>query len=328
MPVPACGNGRARAERPRARRSPLEGGVYPRAGRSPLEGGVYPQAGRSSLEGGVYPRARRSLLEGTFEWAALVGRGGHRGVGRAPCALKQDALSFGFLQVLSGISHLFKGTPRAVPDTLHLVLCLREGMQIFVKTLHRQGAQTSLGWLPLRQVSVSQDKSLPCTASSAPTIAWAPMHGSGEAIDACGEANLHVTRERQLAAIQPTCSGRGLNASLTSRATVTSPSTSTLPHARPNPRHSSTLYDAHGPRLRLARGKLGKYSGRLRQDQTTRGEGQASRSEQSGLATRRLPQQDIATELQCSPTDDDVRRDVPTVRHCISFFLPFVPLSL
>jgi hypothetical protein len=78
MPVPVCENGRARAERPRAR--------------------------RSSLEGGVYPRARRSLLEGTFEWAALVGRGGHRGVGRAPCALKKDALSFGFLQVLSGIS--------------------------------------------------------------------------------------------------------------------------------------------------------------------------------------------------------------------------------
>jgi hypothetical protein len=59
MPVPACGNGRARAEEPRARRSPLEGGVH--------------------------PRARRSLLEGTFEWAALVDRGGHRSVGRAPC---------------------------------------------------------------------------------------------------------------------------------------------------------------------------------------------------------------------------------------------------
>jgi hypothetical protein len=73
MLVPACGNGRACAERPRARQSLLEGGVYPRAGRSPLEGGVY-------------PRARRSLLEGTFEWAALVGRGGHRGVGRAQCA--------------------------------------------------------------------------------------------------------------------------------------------------------------------------------------------------------------------------------------------------
>jgi hypothetical protein len=87
MPVPAYGNGRARAERPRARWSLLEGGVYPRARQSLLEGGMCPRAGRSPLEGGVYPRVRRSLLEGTFEWAALVGRGGHHGVGRAPCVL-------------------------------------------------------------------------------------------------------------------------------------------------------------------------------------------------------------------------------------------------
>jgi hypothetical protein len=33
----------------------------------------------------VCPRAGRSLLEGIFEWAALVGRGGYRGVGRALC---------------------------------------------------------------------------------------------------------------------------------------------------------------------------------------------------------------------------------------------------
>jgi hypothetical protein len=33
----------------------------------------------------VWPRARRSLLEGIFEWAALVGHRGHRGVGHAPC---------------------------------------------------------------------------------------------------------------------------------------------------------------------------------------------------------------------------------------------------
>jgi hypothetical protein len=85
MPVPACGNGRARAECPRARRSPLEGSVYPRARRTPLEGGA------------------------TFEWAALVGRGGHRGVGRALCAFKQGALGFGF----------FVGFKRGLP------ICLR-----------------------------------------------------------------------------------------------------------------------------------------------------------------------------------------------------------
>jgi hypothetical protein len=80
-----------------------------------------------------------------------------------------------------------------------------------------------------------------------------------------------------------------LNANLTTRTTITSPSTSTLPHAKLSPRHSSTLYDARGPRLRLARGKSSKYLGRLRQAQTTRGEGQASQREQFNPATRRLP---------------------------------------
>jgi hypothetical protein len=56
----------------------------PRARGSPLEGALNPRAGRNLLEGGVRPRARRSLLEGTFDWAALVGRGDHRSVGRAP----------------------------------------------------------------------------------------------------------------------------------------------------------------------------------------------------------------------------------------------------
>jgi hypothetical protein len=97
-----------------------------------------------------------------------------------------------------------------------------------------------------------------------------------------------------------------LNVSLTRRATITSPSTSTLPHAKLNPRHSSTLYDPREPRLRLTRGKSSKYSGRLRQYQTPRGEGQVSRGEQPDPATRRLPQQDIKTKLQCSLTDDDV----------------------
>jgi hypothetical protein len=78
MTIPACGNGRARVERTRARRSPLEGGVC--------------------------PRARRSRLEGIFEWAALVGRGGYRGVGRALCVrLSKIRLALVFLQVLSRI---------------------------------------------------------------------------------------------------------------------------------------------------------------------------------------------------------------------------------
>jgi hypothetical protein len=151
-----------------------------------------------------------------------------------------------------------------------------------------------------RQVSISQDN------SPSPTSAWAQTHGSGEATNACGEANLHVTRGRQLVAMQATCPGRSLNASLTRHATITSPSTSTLPHAKLSLRHSSTLYNARRPRLRLTRGESSKYSGIQKQDQTTRGEGQESRSEQPDPATRRLLRQDIKTKLQCSLTDDDI----------------------
>jgi hypothetical protein len=95
-----------------------------------------------------------------------------------------------------------------------------------------------------------------------------------------------------------------------------------------NPRHSSTLYDAHKPRLRLGHGKLGNYSGRPRQAQTTRGGGQASRNEQSSPTTWRLSRQGITTWLQCTPTDNDVRRDVPATKHCNPFLLPLVPLPL
>jgi hypothetical protein len=49
------------------------------------EAEMYPRARRSPLEGGVSPRARRNLLEGAFDWATLVGRRGHRSVGRALC---------------------------------------------------------------------------------------------------------------------------------------------------------------------------------------------------------------------------------------------------
>jgi hypothetical protein len=86
MPVYGNGRGRARAECPRARRSLPEGDADPRARRSPLVVSAPPRTGRSPPEGGVCPRARRGLLEGIFEWAALVGRQGHRGVGHAMCA--------------------------------------------------------------------------------------------------------------------------------------------------------------------------------------------------------------------------------------------------
>jgi hypothetical protein len=79
MPIPTCGSGCAREG------ASSEAGMNPRARRSPLEGGVNPRARQNPLEGGVSPRARRSLLEGALDWATPVGRGGHRGVGRALC---------------------------------------------------------------------------------------------------------------------------------------------------------------------------------------------------------------------------------------------------
>jgi hypothetical protein len=66
MSVPVCGGGRA------CEGASSEAEMNPRARRSPLEGGVNPPAGRSPLEG-------------AFDWSALVGRGGHRGVGHASC---------------------------------------------------------------------------------------------------------------------------------------------------------------------------------------------------------------------------------------------------
>jgi hypothetical protein len=71
--------------------------------------------------------------------------------------------------------------------------------------------------------------------------------------------------------MQSACPGRSFNAGLTGCTAVTLPSSLTLPHARLSLRHSSTLYDAHKPRLRLGRGKLGKHSSRLRQAQNYSG---------------------------------------------------------
>jgi hypothetical protein len=64
MLVPACGSERAREE-------------------ASSEAETNPRARRSPLEGGVDPRARRSLLEGALDWATPAGCGGHHGVGRA-----------------------------------------------------------------------------------------------------------------------------------------------------------------------------------------------------------------------------------------------------
>jgi hypothetical protein len=144
-----------------------------------------------------------------------------------------------------------------------------------------------------------------------------PTHAGKRISTSCGSNSWRPCR-------RPTLAG-ALNANLTGRVAITSPSTSVLPHAKLSPRHSSTLYDARGPRLRLTHGKTSKNSGRLNQTHTTREEGQASRKEQFDPATRRPPRQDIATRRRYALTDNDVRRDVPDACHCNSFVFPLVP---
>jgi hypothetical protein len=193
-------------------------------------------------------------------------------------------------------------------------------MQIFVKTLT---SKTTSPW-PNGCIS---DKSPPRTTSLRLRLVRGPRHTARARHQRMRGSSTSYRDDSWRPCRRPTPAG-ALNANLTSRAAITSPSTSALPHAKLSPRHSSTLYDARGPRLRLTRGKTSEYSGRLRQTQTTRGEGQASRKEQLSPATWRLPRQGIATQRRYAQTDNDVRRDVPAADHCNSFVFPLVPLPL
>jgi hypothetical protein len=194
---------------------------------------------------------------------------------------------------------------------------------------HWQDDQSLAEWLHLRQVSTSRDKSPPRTTSLCLRLVRGPRHTprarppahAGKRISTSyGDDSWRPCR-------RPAPAG-ALNADLTSRAAITSPSTFALPHAKLSPRHSSTLYDACGPRLRLTHGKTNVNSGRLRQTQTIRGKGQASRKEQFNAATRRPPQQGIATRRRYAQTDGDVRRGVSAPNQCNSFVFPLVPLPL
>jgi hypothetical protein len=180
-----------------------------------------------------------------------------------------------------------------------------------------------------RQVSVSHDKSPPRMTSFRIWLVRGRRHTARARppVHAGKRISMSYRDDSWRPCTWPAPVG-ALNANLTSRAAITSPSTSALPHAKLNPRHSSTLYDAHGPRLRLTRGRTSKYSGRLRQTQTTRGESQASRKEQFNPATWRLPRKGIATRRRYAHTDSDVRRDVSAPNHCNSFIFPLVPLPL
>jgi hypothetical protein len=110
MHVPAGGSRYAREG------ASSEAEVNPRARRNPLEGGASPRARRNLLEGGASPRARRNPLEGAFDWATLVGRGGHCGVGRAlRVRLSKRCALFLFFAGFRQDSPGFLGDPQGCP---------------------------------------------------------------------------------------------------------------------------------------------------------------------------------------------------------------------
>jgi hypothetical protein len=99
--MPAYGSRCARVERPRARRTPFEGGAVPRARRSLLEvsaplerGGARPREACTLERGEAYSRGS---LSGPPWWAV-----GATAAWAMPCMLKRGVFGFGLLRVLSG----------------------------------------------------------------------------------------------------------------------------------------------------------------------------------------------------------------------------------
>jgi hypothetical protein len=162
-----------------------------------------------------------------------------------------------------------------------------------------------------RQVSASHDKSPPRTTTRRLRLVRGPWRvararGASTTTDARGGTVPHAMQGRQLAAMQAAHPNKSLNAGLTGCATIPSPSSLTLPHTSSARGTQSPSTMRTKPRLRLGCGGLGKYSGRLRQAQTTQRRSQASQNEQSDPTTRRLPRRGIATRLQCTLADNDV----------------------
>jgi hypothetical protein len=180
------------------------------------------------------------------------------------------------LQLVGCISDQFP--TRGTPTTS---LCLTRK----VSASHDKSLPRAKSLRLARQVSASHDKSLPCatslhlawevstlhekspprTTSPAPTGAWVrratKAHGTSATTDACGGTITHAMQVPQLPAMQAAHPDKSLNAGRTGSAAILSPSSPTM--------HSSTLYYAQEPRLRLGRDWIGWYSGRLRQAQTT-----------------------------------------------------------
>jgi hypothetical protein len=85
------------------RRGLLEGDADPRVRRSLLEVSTLPRIGTEPTRGRCVPSSEAEPARGGLEWAALVGRQGHRG-GPCLCVFNRDMFSLGFLQVLDGVS--------------------------------------------------------------------------------------------------------------------------------------------------------------------------------------------------------------------------------
>jgi hypothetical protein len=106
----------------RARSALERGGACSRAARTLERGGACSREAFSLERGGARPREACALERG-----GACSRGSSSGppwwavgtttVWAMPRVFKRDVASLGFLQVLSGVSRLFKGTPRAVPDS-------------------------------------------------------------------------------------------------------------------------------------------------------------------------------------------------------------------
>jgi hypothetical protein len=90
--------------------------VSPRARRTPLEGGVSPRARRTPLEGGLNPQARRTSLKGALCCAALVGRGAAVvWIVLRVCVRLEVGLRFAFFAAFKQDSPRFLGDPHGCP---------------------------------------------------------------------------------------------------------------------------------------------------------------------------------------------------------------------
>jgi hypothetical protein len=106
-----------------------------------------------------------------------------------------------------------------------------EGPPRQVSASHDKSPPRTTSLCLARQVSTSHDKSPPHTRSPASAGTWDQTHRASTTTDARGGTVPHAMQIQQLAAMQAARPDKGLNAGLTGYASITSPSSPTLPHA-------------------------------------------------------------------------------------------------